>query len=194
MRIDSKTITIIALFAAVSIVLSLSPLKFSAPFAPFLKYQIWEIAIVTAFLLYGMKVGISISTINTLVLFVFFPGDLPSGPLYNFIAVLSTLMGIYLIHYAFHGKFNGKKETALIVLSTISGIFFRVLIMSIVNWIVLPYPAPFGYSVPPSELPAILTVTALFNATIVLYTIPLAYLIARAIKINTGNNMISTIV
>lgn len=185
MRINTKTLTIIAIFAAVSIVLSLSPLKFSAPYAPFLKYQIWEIAIVTAFLLYGLKVGISISVINTLVLFVFFPGDLPSGPIYNFIAVLSTLLGIYVIKKTLGNKFIKSKETILIALSTVSGIFLRVVVMSIVNWIVLPLESPFGYKVPYPELPAILSFTALFNITIVIYTIPLAYVIARAVSINS---------
>ena len=182
---NSKTLTTIAVFAAVSIVLSLSPLKFSAPFAPFLKYQLWEIAIVTAFLLYGIKVGISISAINTLVLFVFFPGDLPTGPIYNLIAVLSTLLGILLVQRALGKSFSRGKEAIITVLSTASGIIMRVTIMSIVNWIVLRYPPPFGYSVPLEELPALLAVTALFNATIVLYTIPIGYIIARAVGLST---------
>ena len=132
MRLNSKTITIIAVFAAVSIALSLSPLKFSAPFAPFLKYQIWEIAIVTAFLLYGMKIGISISIINTLVLFVFFPGDLPSGPFYNFIAILSTLLGIFIIQKTLSKRYSRGKEVILTSISTVSGIILRVVVMSII--------------------------------------------------------------
>ena len=121
MRLNTKTLTIISLFTAVSIVLSLSPLKFSAPFAPFLKYQVWEIAIVTAFLLFGLKVGVSISLINTLVLFAFFPGDLPSGPIYNLIALLSIILGTYIIQKTLSKKFNERKEVILITLSTITG-------------------------------------------------------------------------
>lgn len=184
MRINTKTLTIIALFAAVSIVLSLSPLKFSAPFATFLKYQVWEIAIVTAFLLFGLKVGVSISVINTLVLFVFFPGDLPTGPIYNLIAVLSTLMGIYIIQKTLSKRFSRGKELILTTLSTASGIVMRVTVMSIVNWIALPYPYPFGYSVPPDGLSYFISVIALFNATLVLYTIPLAYIIARTVGVS----------
>jgi len=183
MRMNSKTITIIAIFAAISIVLSLSPLKFSAPFAPFLYYQLWEIAIVTAFLLYGIKVGFAISIVNTLVLLVVFPGDLPTGPIYNLIAVISTLLGVYIIQRGLSKRFNKGKETSLTALSTVSAIILRVISMTIVNWIVLRYPPPFGYSIPVSELPAILSVTALFNITIVLYTIPIAYIITRAVGI-----------
>jgi riboflavin transporter FmnP len=182
---DSKTITIIALFAAISIVISLSPLKLSAPFAPFLKYQLWELAIVTAFLLYGMKVGISISILNMIVLLVIFPGDLPTGPIYNFIAVVSTLLGIYFIQRSLGNYINRSKEVILIALSTATAIVMRVIIMSIVNWFALQYPAPIGYSVPVTELPYFISVTAIFNATIVLYTIPIAYIIARAAGLNT---------
>lgn len=186
---DSKTLTIIAVFAAVAIVLSLSPLKFSAPYATFLKYQLWEIAIVTAFLLYGVKVGISISAINTLVLFAFFPGDLPTGPIYNFIAVLSMLLGIYISQRAVGKRFSRGKEAILTSLSTASGIIARVTIMSIVNWIVLQHPPPFGYSISLQDLPATLSVIALFNATIVLYTIPIGYIIARAVGLSMKTPM-----
>ena len=185
MEMSSRTITIIAIFAAISIVLSLSPLKFSAPFAPFLKYQLWEVAIVTAFLLYGIKVGITISIVNTVILLVFFPGDLPTGPIYNLIAVIATLAGVYIIQKTISKQLNRGKETILIALSTTLAIIIRVVGMSIVNWIVLRYPPPFGYSIPPDQLPPILSVTALFNITIVLYTIPIAYIIARAISIRT---------
>ena len=185
MQMNSKTLTIIAVFAAVSIVLSLSPLKFSAPFAPFLKYQLWEIAIVTAFLLYGIKVGISISVVNTIVLLAVFPGDLPTGPIYNLIAIISMLLGIYIVQRAVGKRFSRGKEAILTSLSTASGIITRVTIMSIVNWIVLQYPPPFGYSIPLNELPTILSVTALFNVTIVLYTIPISYIIARAVGLST---------
>ncbi len=184
MQINSKNLTIIALFAAISIVLSLSPLKFSAPFATFLKYQVWEIAIVTAFLLYGAKVGSTISVINTIVLFLFFPGDLPTGPFYNLIAVLSTLLGVFIIEKTLIKRFCKRREVILTTLSTFSAIILRVLVMSIVNFIVLPLDFPFGYNVPQELLPSFLSVTALFNATIVLYTIPVAYMIARTVSIS----------
>lgn len=180
---NSKALTIIAIFSALSIVLSLSPLKFSAPYAPFLKYQFWEIAIVTAFLLYGVKVGISISTINTLVLFVFFPGDLPAGPLYNFIAVLSMLSGIYIVQRVAGKRFSRGREAILTSISTATGIVTRVIVMSIVNLIVLPLSPPFGYNIAPDALPGFIATVTLFNATIVLYTIPVSYIIARAVGI-----------
>ena len=182
---NPKTIAIIAVFSALSIALSLSPLKFPAPYAPFLYYQLWEIPIVVAFLLYGTRIGISIPVINTLVLFAFFQGGLPAGPLYNFIAIVSTLLGVYLIQKTMGNRFSKGKETILTTLSTMLGVITRVAVMTVVNWIVLPMDAPFGYSVPPDALAGYVGTTAFFNATIVLYTIPLGYVIARAIVTRT---------
>lgn len=182
---NSKIIAIVAVFAALAIVLSISPLKFPAPYAPFLKYQVWEIAIVAALLLHGIKVGVSISFINALVLLAVFPGDLPTGPIYNLFAVLSTLLGIYIVQRVAGKYFSKDRWIILVALSTVTGIVTRVIVMSVVNWVVLRYPPPFGYSVPLEELPTMLSIVALFNATIVLYTIPIGYIIARAVGIGT---------
>ena len=182
---NSKTLAIIAVFSALSIILTLSPLKFAFPLLPFLKYQFWEIAIVTAFLLYGTKVGISISSINTLVLFVFFPGDLPTGPIYNFIAVLSMLTGIYIVQKVVGNRFCRGRELTLTALSTGAGVVTRAVVMSIVNWTVLPLSTPFGYSIAPAALPELFALVAFFNATIVFYTIPLSYIIAKAVATGT---------
>jgi len=57
--------------------------------------------------------------------------------------------------------------------------------MSIVNWIVLPMSTPFGYSIAPAALPELVALVAFFNATIVLYTIPLSYIIAKAVATGT---------
>lgn len=182
---NSKILTIIAVFAALAIVLSISPLKFSAPYAPFLKYQVWEIAIVVALLIYGIRVGVSISFINALVLLVVYPGDLPTGPIYNLVAVLSMLFAVSLTQMVAGNRFSKDQWIILVAISTISGIIARVIVMSVVNWIVLRYPYPLGYSIPIQELPELLSIVALFNSTIVMYTIPTSYIIARAVGIGT---------
>lgn len=105
---DSKAIAAIIVFSTLALVLNLSPIKIPAPYATFLIYQIWEIPLVVAFLLYGPKVGVTVSIVNTLALLAIFQGELPTGPLYNLAAVLSMLFGIYIVHravLAFRGKF-----------------------------------------------------------------------------------------
>jgi len=54
--------------------------------------------------------------------------------------------------------------------------------MTFVNWTFLPYPPPIGFSIPAEALPVILPSIAFFNATLTLYTIPLGYIFAKAIK------------
>jgi riboflavin transporter FmnP len=182
---ETKTIAIISVFAALSVVLNLSPAKIAAPFAPFLYYQIWEIPIVAAFILYGVRVGVGVAVINTMVLLAVFPGALPTGPLYNFAAVLSTLLGIYIIFRFVARYFTGRWEGMLGAFSTALGIIARVGIMSIVNWVGLRYPPPIGYGYPEGAIITLLPLIGFFNATLALYTIPLGYFIARAVSVGT---------
>ena len=180
MLMKTKTIATIAVFTAISVALVLSPAKFPAPFAPFLKYQIWEIPIVAAFLLYGPSVGFSTSIMNTLVLLAVYPGDLPTGPIYNLAAVSSMLLGVYIIQRFAH--YFSRHPEIIVILSTALGCVLRVGFMSVVNWAFLRYPYPVGYSMPVEAIVAILPIIGLFNATVVLYTVPLGYVISRAAK------------
>ncbi len=181
---DTKTLASIAVFAAIAVVLNLSPLKFAAPFAFYLFYQIWEIPIVAAFLLYGFKVGFSISIINALVLLAVFPGASPTGPFYNLTAVLSMLLGLHLVHSFVGDRFTEKRGISIAAIATAVGIFTRVGIMSIFNWVFLRFPPPFGFALGVEALPSELLVIGLFNATLALYTIPIGILIARAVSLN----------
>ena len=179
---DSKKISVIAVFTALTIVLNMSPIKIPAPYAPFLFYQIWEIPIVTASLLYGFGIGIIISIINTLVLLVAFPGALPTGPIYNLIATLSTLFGIYLTYKVTSNRFNFQQGTFATAVSTAAGITTRVIAMTIINWIFLPFPPPIGFSMPKEAITPLIPLIGFFNATLALYTIPVGFILERAVR------------
>ncbi|MFH0896620.1 MAG: hypothetical protein V1850_01035 [Candidatus Bathyarchaeota archaeon] len=181
---NTRRIAIISIFAAVSVILVLSPLKVPAP-PPmsFLVFQIWEIPIVLALLLYGLSVAGSISILNTIVLLVIYPGSLPSGPVYNLAAVLSMLLGIYIVH-RLAAKHLGK-VMALAVSSTAIGCLMRVGVMSVVNYIALPLPFPIGYGsfgMTPQGAIALLPPIGLFNAIVALYTIPTGYFISKIVS------------
>ena len=184
--IPSKTIAAIAIFTALSVALVMSPLKFPAPYAPFLKYQIWEVPTVAAFLLYGPLVGVTVSIINAGILLAVYPGDLPTGPLYNLAAVLSMLLGIYIIHKFAARYFSKRQETILTAFSTALGSIARVGVMTIVNLVFLQYPYPIGLSMSAEAITAMLPVIALYNATLALYTIPLGYFVSRAVSVGTN--------
>jgi len=179
---DSKKISILVVFAALTVFLNISPIKIPAPYAPFLIYQLWEIPIVTVSILYGFSIGIYVSIINTLILILIYPGALPTGPIYNFIAVLSMLSGIYIIKKFSVNFILIKNEKISIVASTILGTVMRVITMTIINWIVLPFPPPIGFSIPPDITLTFLPLIGFFNATLTFYTIPLGEILAKAIK------------
>ena len=186
---NAKTIATIAVFSALTIALNLSPFKIPAPFAPFLIYQIWEIPILAAFLLFGPSMGAGIAVINTIALLALFPGELPTGPFYNLAAVLGMFLGVYGAHWFAAGYSGVRKEAVLVVSSTALGVISRVAIMSVVNWACLRYPPPVGFSIPEESLIVMLPVVGFFNATLALYVIPIGHVLARAVRVSIKAEM-----
>ena len=191
---NTKKLTLTIVFAAVTVALNpaFTKIAIPAPYAPFLFYQIWEIPILAAFILISPRSAVAISVLNAVVLLALFPGALLLGPFYNLLAVLSMLLGVYIVHKLLTRK-NPKNETEkatlkqqtiLITAATTLGIIFRVGIMTVVNYSVLRYPPPLGYSMPEAAVVASIPLIGLFNATLALYTIPAGYLIAKTVKSN----------
>jgi len=183
---NTKALAATIVFAALTIALNpaISGIGIPAPYAPFLIYGLWEIPIVAAFILISPAVGILISLLNSVVLFAFFPGSLPTGPFYNLIAIFSMMLGVYVGRRFFASKpTQGPNVVKIAAASTILAIIIRVAVMTIVNYVTLPQDYPIGFGLPVS---AVLTVylppIALFNATVVLYTVPLGEFIADVVK------------
>jgi riboflavin transporter FmnP len=182
---NTKKLALTIVFAALTVALNpgISKIGIPAPYAPFLIYGIWEIPIVAAFLLIGYKSGLAISVMNALVLFVFYPGWLPAGPFYNLIAILAMLLGVFIANAAFKNAQTQTKQAAMMVtVATILGIVFRGIIMTAMNYVTLQMDYPFGLGYTSIFAIANLPVIAIFNITVVLYTIPLAYLVTRVIQ------------
>lgn len=182
---NTKTLATTIIFAALTVALNpgVSGIGVPAPYAPFLIYGLWEIPIVAAFLLISPASGIMIALLNAAVLFAFFPGLLPAGPFYNLIALFSMLLGLYIAR-KFLDRKNTRQQKVLKIAaaSTIFGIVLRVLVMTAVNYIALRQPYPFGFELEEMAVLAFLPAGALFNGTIVLYTIPIGEFIANVIK------------
>ena len=176
--LNTRALALIIIFTALAAALNIYGPKIPFPFAPFLFFSFWEIPIVIAFLFVGPKAGISVSAINTLILFAVFPGALPTGPFYNWAAVLSMLLGIFVPYW--FAKRRCKTENlgyylrhhiALItVASTTLGVVLRVLVMTIVNYFALQQPYPVGFSFPEIDVLLFLPVGAAFNAIVAVYT------------------------
>ncbi len=177
----SRRLSLIALFTALAIIVNLA-FSFPAPFADFLLYEFWEVPIVTAFLLLGLRSGVTVAFLNTIVLELVKPGALPTGPVYNFIPVLGMFAGILLAQRLAKGRRLGV--VTLVAVSTSLGVATRTAVSTIMNAIILPLPYPVGYGsfgVTASQVPALLVLSGFFNITVALYTIPLAYSLQRAI-------------
>jgi riboflavin transporter FmnP len=181
-RIQSRTqkLTGIALFTALAIILNISFFKVNAPFLNFVQYELWEIPIVAVLLIYGVSAALTVSVVNTVVLLLYNQGALPTGPLYNLAAVLVMLGAIIFTHRS--AVRVGLDPKFIVILATASGIIVRSAVMMLFNYVLLPFPPPVGFSDPAKFVIPILPLIAFFNATLALYTIPIAYFVVREVS------------
>lgn len=194
---NTKNLAFVIMFVALTTVLNIYGPKIPFPFAPFLYYSLWEIPIVAAFLVIGPKTGFFVAVLNTMILLVVFPGNLPTGPIYNLIAELAMLIGVYgaykIATYKCPaeniGNFLKQHKLALSISTTALGITSRVIITTIANYFLIAQPSPVGFGSffsfgglsGNAGVLAFLPFSALFNATTALYTIPIALAVSIAI-------------
>jgi riboflavin transporter FmnP len=185
---NTKTLAFTIVFTALTIAINIAGPKIPAPYAPFLLYQLWEIPIVFAFLALGVAAGLTIAGINTIILLVYYPGSILFGPIYNLLAILAMVLGIFIPYLIATRRCKENLTTFLrqhakmiIISATALGILFRVAITSFTNYFLLQQPAPVGLSYPPEAALAFLPLSVLFNATVALYTIPVAIAITIAV-------------
>jgi len=199
-NMNTKTLALIIIFVALTTALNIYGPKFPAPFAPFLYYQIWEIPIVAVFLVVGPKTGLSVAALNTLILLLVFPGALPTGPFYNLIAELAMLIGVYAAYKIGTRRCPTEKissylkehKIGLSVSTTALGTTSRVIITTFANYFLIAQQSPIGFGSffsfagrsGQAAVIAFIPFSVLFNATIALYTIPLALVVAIAINSN----------
>jgi riboflavin transporter FmnP len=166
-------------FSALAIVLNFL-VRVPDPFASFLFYQIWEIPILTAFFLFGVTTMLFVTGINLVALFIFFQGASILGPVYWLIAWLSMVAGIGLIKILLDRR-SIKNVAIIAALYTAFGVAFRTVVMVLVNYSVLGFPPPVGFSYPEPVILGLVPVLAFFNATLALYTIPISYSISKSL-------------
>jgi riboflavin transporter FmnP len=178
---NSRRLSLEALLTALAVILNLT-ISFPAPYATFLTYEIWEIPIVLALLILGVRSGVTVAILNSIVLELVKPGALPTGPVYNFAAIVAMFVGILAAQRV--AKSRGWGFTTLFAAATVLGVVTRTSVMTVVNAIILPLPYPIGFGsfgVTVSQVPALLLPIGFFNFTLALYTIPLTYTVQRAI-------------
>jgi len=176
-------VSLVAIFTAMAVVLN--GLTVPAPYAGFLLYGIWEIPVLLALLLLGLRGGLAVAALNGVALEFINPGGLPTGPLYNLVAEVAMFAGVL----AAMRLVQGRVTAALVLASTALGAVARTGVMTVVNWAVLaqPYPIGFGsFGVTQANVPGLLVLIGVFNATVALYVVPTAFGANRAIVSRSG--------
>ncbi len=168
----------IAVLSALAFVLSLT-VQLPFPLATYLYLELWEIPAYLALFAYGLKPALAVAFLVLLLVQVLAPGPLPTGPLYNFIAVVSTMVGAILVTRVASVVKRSSIALGLAVVSL--SVISRIVLMTVVNALVLPYPYPVGFSVPISALPPILLVTAIFNGVVAAYSVTIALVLASRV-------------
>ena len=177
---NTKELALLIALTAVTVVLSPRVSGIAIPYVivPALWFQIWEIVIVASFFLIGFKRAIAISILNTIVLQALYPGTPFNQPIANLVAVLGTLLGVYVAstlirRKTFKGKSISKKKN--VALYTAFGIIFRLAIM-----------LPFLYSVAlilgMSAVIVMFPFFAIYDLIVAFYAVPLGYLVYSLVK------------
>ena len=193
---NTRAIAMAIVFAAITIVLNPAISGVGVPFPPLpsLIYNIWEIAIIAAFLLMGFKSGISIAILNSVFLFAVYPG--PSNSIFaigNTVAASSMMVGIYIADRVTRKNSQEEKTFGIrkIALSTILAMLLRVVVMAPIMFAILHY----GILAPKISdsiiITLVLPIQAVFNITIALYTIPVGFFVAKVVSRNlkVGNKI-----
>ncbi|MDR3178913.1 MAG: ECF transporter S component [Oscillospiraceae bacterium] len=135
-QIKTKNITTIAIFSALSILLSF--LGFHIPFLPFLKIDASEVIAVLAAFLTNSALGITVFFVRNFIFFIFFSKTMGIGELINFI--LNSLFIIFSkITYV---KLKNTKLNALVWCLAI-GIIFSSTVNIFLNYFLF-YPMIFN--------------------------------------------------
>jgi riboflavin transporter FmnP len=129
-------------FAALAALLTLAKAEIPFPLIPYLRIDFAEIPILIALFLFG-PVSATVSAVIQWLFLNVQGSDAPLGPLIKFVAVLSTISGLW-VGSELYRQVKGRRIHAGIALSMMlsGGILLRILAMTIVNYVVLIYVAP----------------------------------------------------
>lgn len=191
--IDTKAIGITIAFTALATALNF--IRIPVPYMPTFYYQMGDVALVIAFLLFGLRIGLTVAALNMVVTMTIFysPGGLV-GPPYYLVSVLTTVLGVCLFEKLVKPKISQSKAyhgAKPAVLCTICGVLTRTLLMFPLDYgvfgflvsIVSGLSIPAAYAIVLASMPGII----LYNITVPIYVIPTSYYIATQVSKHSGN-------
>ena len=175
----TKEVALIIALTAVSLVLNprLSGLAIPS-FFPGLWFYFWEIPVLMALFLLGLKYAILIAFMDGLVLIAFWgPGF--NNPLLNLLAALSTVFGVYFARKLLIRNYSEERGISKPKEVVISTVFTMLLRLTILTPVVYFYA---GFFIPGEVIIRLLPFLAIYDLIIVAYTVPLAYVIEKRLK------------
>jgi riboflavin transporter FmnP len=141
LRSPSAAIAVTAIFSAMAVAITLTKLTIPFPPLPYLKIDFSEVPVTVAMLLMGPVYGFLSSVIYWLVL-TMRAGDF-LGPAMKFAAVSSMIVGFWVASVVYGRVARRKSFASMMVTGFLLGSLFRVVVMSVFNYFVLLYIAPY---------------------------------------------------
>lgn len=200
---NTVRIAAVALFGGLAALLTVFPLDFPFPLIPYLRFDLAEIPIFIAFMLFGPAAGLLTCTTYLGVLLPITMGEWlwPIGPFLKFFAAASQVVGMYL-GFRTYCLIKRSSYAAFFTQLMILGMVLRILVMTLANYAVLTMTSQvefvggllrtitgWNFSSSLEILIVVLVFTAVFNA---LHT-PLSMMPAALLvkKISSEGSMIS---
>jgi riboflavin transporter FmnP len=192
---NSKAIGVIIVFTA--LVTALNFFRIPVPYMPTFTYQVADIGLVIAFLLFGIKIGVTVAVLNMLIKMAIFtsPGDFVGAP-YYLVAFFTMVFGIYLFEKITKPKILTKQQFTIksTFLSTVFGILTRTFIMIPIDYTVYGFlvslvsglSMSIAYEIVLASMPGII----LYNITVPIFVIPTSYYIAKKVSKHYKSSLI----
>ena len=183
---NAKSMALTITFAALSIALNV--VEIPSIFYPGVPFQISQIPIVVVFLLFGAGIGVSVGVVNMIGGLALFPIG-PDGIIFYPMNLLSVLIMFAGLHVASRfvmrdGKLDKSpfwKKPA--IGTTALAVAFRGGIMPIFDYTTYNVLVPliYGISIPQAYIVGLVPAFVLYNVTVTIYTVPIAYIVATRV-------------
>jgi riboflavin transporter FmnP len=184
---NTKAIGVVIAFTALATVLNY--IKIPVPYLPNFTYQMGDVVLIVALLLFGIKPAIMIVTLNMLMTIILYQNPAgPIGPPYYLLSVLAMFLGIYVAQKVIRRKETLEKRNIAqsVVFLTVAGALSRTLIMLPLDYFVYKFLVSVvsGLSVAESFGLIIIVLPSMivYNITVPIIMVPLSYLIAMRLS------------
>ncbi|XHH09813.1 MAG: ECF transporter S component [Candidatus Bathyarchaeia archaeon] len=192
---NAKSVALCSMFVALAVLLA----RITIPVGPISLY-FWEIPIVIALLLFGNRFGFTVAVISVFTQALVFPRSMGLlFPVWNLIAMSTTLAAIALIRWFFchkisETKYKAKSEKRMLIGFVAAALLLRVGIMPFVDYFMYKFMLPIfiGQAYTDTYIMGLMSFILVYNTVLTLYTVPTSYTIAR--KLNQSLKISTTFV